>query len=249
MTGSLVGKKALITGGTRGIGRAIANRFAQEGASLIIFGTNEEKGREVASELSSQAIEGQKISFLKVDVRKGQEVDEGMKRVLEEFGAIDILVNNAGVTRDNLLMRMTEEEWDEVNQVNLKALYHTCKAVIRHMMKARSGKIINITSVVGLMGNAGQTNYAASKAGMIGFTQSLAKEVGSRGICCNCIAPGFITTDMTDKLATEQKEALLKQIPLQRFGQPEEIAEAALFLACAHYVTGQVVTVDGGMTT
>ena len=164
-------------------------------------------------------------------------------------GRIDILVNNAGITRDNLLMKMTEEDWDRVIAVNLKSVYNTCQALVRSMLKARNGKIINITSVVGLNGNAGQANYAASKAGMIGFTQSLAKEVASRGICVNCIAPGFIKTPMTGVLTETQKEAIIKQVPMGRLGNPEEIAHAAVFLASSlsDYVTGQVLTVDGGM--
>lgn len=245
----LSGKKAIITGGARGIGKSITKRFLEEGASCILFGTNEAVGNEVVNEFSSLLGADQKLVFLKVDVASTKSVEEAMKAVLEQFSSVDILVNNAGITKDNLLMRMSEEEWDAVLDTNLKSIYNTCKAVVRPMMKARQGKIINITSVVGLIGNAGQTNYAASKSGMIGFTKSLAKEMGSRGILANCIAPGFIKTQMTDVLDPKQKETLLTQIPLGRLGEGEEIANAALFLASnlADYITGQVLSVDGGM--
>lgn len=245
----LTNKVAIVTGGTRGIGKAIAALFVEQGASVAIFGTQPQKGQEAVKELEAKAQESQKINFYQVDVSKGAQVDQVITQIYTEFGTIDILVNNAGVTRDNLLMRLSEEDWDTVLDTNLKSIYHTSRAVIRPMMKARQGKIINITSVVGLNGNAGQTNYAASKAGMIGFTQSLAKEVGSRGICVNCIAPGFIETDMTGALNEKQKEAILAQIPMQKMGQPQDIAHAALFLASSlgDYITGQVLTVDGGM--
>ncbi|HEY5236018.1 MAG TPA: 3-oxoacyl-[acyl-carrier-protein] reductase, partial [Rhabdochlamydiaceae bacterium] len=191
----------------------------------------------------------QKFLVKLADVSDKKAVDQALQEILLEFGKIDILVNNAGITRDGLLMKMTEEDWDRVIAVNLKSVYNTCQALVRSMLKARGGKIINITSVVGLNGNAGQTNYAASKAGMIGFTQSLAKEVASRGICVNCIAPGFIKTPMTDVLTDAQKEGILKQVPMGRLGNAEEIANAAVFLASdwSNYITGQVLTVDGGM--
>lgn len=245
----LKGKKALITGGTRGIGRAIAKTFVQQGCSVAIFGTNAAKGKEAIEEISPFLSEGQQLEFFIVDVSQTKAVDEGIKQVFEKFGQIDVLVNNAGITRDGLLMKMSEEEWDAVLATNLKSLFNTCHAVIRTMMKARSGRIINISSVVGISGNAGQTNYAASKAGVIGFTKSLAKEAGSRNILVNCIAPGFIPTDMTDALSDAQKQELNKQISLQRLGKPEDIAHAALFLASplADYITGQVLVVDGGM--
>ena len=245
----LTDKIAIVTGGTRGIGKAIASRFVEEGASVALFGTNSEKGTEVAQALQSQLQEGQKVLFYKVDVAHSSQVEQVINQVYSDFGRVDILVNNAGVTRDNLLMRLSEEEWATVLNTNLKSVFNTCRMVVRPMMKARSGKIINITSVVGLTGNAGQTNYAASKSGMIGFTTSLAKEVGSRGICVNCIAPGFIETDMTHALNEKQKEAILSQIPMQKMGEPTDIANAALYLASSwsKYVTGQVLTVDGGM--
>lgn len=245
----LKGKKAIITGATRGIGKAIATGFAKEGASLALFGTNSALGKEVEEELKPFLKEGAKAVFYKVDVASTKEVENSIKQVIDEFQRIEILVNNAGITRDNLLLKLSEEEWDQVIDTNLKSVFNTCKAIMRPMMKARYGKIINITSVVGLMGNAGQTNYAASKAGIIGFTKSLAKELASRNICLNCIAPGFIQTAMTDVLNDQIKENLLNQIPMQRFGKPEEIANAALFLASSlsDYITGQVLTVDGGM--
>jgi 3-oxoacyl-[acyl-carrier protein] reductase len=243
----LLNKTAIITGGSRGIGKAIALCFAKQGASVAIFGTHPERGRETLEELQALVQGGQKVAFYQVDVSESAQVEKGVENAYSDFGQVDILVNNAGVTRDNLLMRLSEEDWDAVLTTNLKSLYHTCRAVVRPMMKMRQGKIINITSVVGLVGNAGQTNYAASKSGMIGFTKSLAKELGSRGICVNCIAPGFIETDMTHGLNEKQREGILAQIPLQTMGQPHDIAQAALYLALADYVTGQVLTVDGGM--
>lgn len=240
---------AVVTGGTRGIGKGIAIRFLEAGASLAIFGTNSERGNETLRELQALAKQGQKVAFYQVDVADFKQVETAIEQVFKDFGKIDILVNNAGITRDNLLMRLSEEDWEQVININLKSVYNTCRAVIRPMMKARKGKIINITSVVGLMGNAGQTNYAASKSGMIGFSKSLAKEMGARQINVNCIAPGFIQTDMTDRLNEKQQEVILSQIPMQKLGQPEDIANAALFLASpmADYITGQVLTVDGGM--
>lgn len=249
MNSMLADKTAIITGGTRGIGKGIAACFIRQGASVALFGKNPEHGKVTLQELQRLASEGQKILFYQVDVGKQKEVESAIEKVYQDFGHVDILVNNAGIARDNLLMRLTEEDWEQVLTVNLKSIFNTCRAVIRPMLKARQGKIINITSVVGLMGNPGQTNYAASKSGMIGFTKSLAKELGSRGICVNCIAPGFITTDMTDMLNEKQKEAIIGQIPMQRLGSPQDIANAALFLASplSDYVTGQVLTVDGGM--
>lgn len=243
-------KTALVTGGTAGIGKAIALRFAKQGASVVIFGTNEERAASVIQEMTT--IAGgvdQKFCFRLLDVSDKKAVDAAITEILDTVGFIDILVNNAGVTRDGLLMKMPEEDWDRVIAVNLKSVYNTSQALVRPMLKARRGKIINISSVVGLMGNAGQTNYTASKAGVIGMTKSLAKEVASRGICVNCVAPGFIQTSMTDALTDAQKETIFKQIPMGRLGLPDEIAEAVLFLSGPEsgYITGQVLTVDGGM--
>lgn len=237
---------AIVTGGTAGIGRAIALKFAEEGARVAIFGTHEERGQAVLQELLQFT---DKALFLKVDVAHKSQVEEAIKKVLELTGNIDILVNNAGITRDQLLMKMSEEDWDQVMTTNLKSCYNTCHALVRVMMKARRGKIINISSVVGLVGNAGQANYAASKAAMIGFSKALAKELASRGICVNCIAPGFIQTRMTEELEAKRKEAILSQIPFGRMGTGEDVANAAFFLASSlsDYITGQVLTVDGGM--
>lgn len=244
----LENQTVIITGGNAGIGKSIALKFAEQGAKLAIFGMNAERGSQVVNEIRQLTGED-RATFYQVDVSQSQSVDDAIKQVLEVFGHIDILVNNAGITRDQLLMKMTEKDWDEVLDTNLKSCYHTCHAVVRPMMKARRGRIINVSSVVGLMGNPGQTNYAASKAGMIGFTRALSKEVASRGICVNCIAPGFIISHMTDVLTEEQKAMILAKIPMGRMGAPEEVANAALFLASAlsNYVTGQVLTVDGGM--
>lgn len=246
----LKGKTALITGGTAGIGKAIACLYAEQGAHVIIWGTNSERAQQAVKELEmSRLSEEQKCASYLVDVAKTEEVNETVQKMLAEFGKIDVLVNNAGITRDNLLLRMNEEDWDQVLAVNLKSVYNTCHALIRSMMKARSGVILNISSVIGLTGNAGQVNYAASKAGMIGFTKSLAQELASRNIRANCIAPGYIETQMTGGLPDSIKEAILTKIPLGRIGSPRDIAHAALFLASdlATYITGQVVTVDGGM--
>lgn len=241
-------KVAIVTGGTAGIGREIAIAYAKQGAHVIIFGTSAERASDVIQHLQ-QTFPGQKFLAKLSDVSDKKAIDLALQEIINEFGKVDILVNNAGITRDGLLMKMTEEDWDRVIAVNLKSVYNTCQALVRLMLKARSGKIINISSVIGLIGNAGQTNYAASKAGMIGFTQSLAKEVASRGICVNCIAPGFIKTSMTDALTDAQKEGILKQVPMGRLGSAQEIADAAVFLASdwSNYITGQVLTVDGGM--
>lgn len=246
----LNGKTALVTGGTAGIGKAIALLLAQNGANVIIFGTNAERAATAVREIeAARASIDQKVVSYLVNVSKTKEVDETIQSLLPTFGKIDILVNNAGVTRDNLLMRMSEEDWDEVLDVNLKSVYNTCKSLARSMMKARSGSIINITSVIGLIGNAGQANYAASKAGMIGFTKSIAKEFASRGIRANCVAPGYIETQMTEVLPPEVKAGILTKIPLGRIGLPNDIAQAVLFLAsdASCYITGQVLAVDGGM--
>ncbi len=246
----LKGKTALITGGTAGIGKAIACLYAEHGADVAIFGTNKERAEQALKEIeASKADPQQKCAYFLVDVSKSKEVEQTVDQVLKTWGKIDILVNNAGITRDNLLMKMTEEDWDLVVDVNLKSVYNTCRVLTRPMMKARSGAIINITSVIGLTGNAGQSNYAASKSGMIGFSKSLAKELASRGIRINCVAPGYIETQMTQGLSDQIKESILSKIPLSRIGQPRDIAHAALFLASdlANYITGQVITVDGGM--
>lgn len=246
----LKGKKALITGGTAGIGKAIAEVFAENGADVCIFGTNAERASLAVKEIEALRKDpAQKVESILVDVSKFGEVESAIQKVLASFGTIDILVNNAGITRDNLLMRMSEEDWDLVLNVNLKSAYNTCKALTRPMMKARSGSIINITSVIGITGNAGQINYAASKAGMIGLTKSLAKELASRNVRVNGIAPGYIETQMTGALPDAVKEGILSKIPMGRIGQPKEIAQAALFLASdlSSYMTGQIVTVDGGM--
>jgi 3-oxoacyl-[acyl-carrier protein] reductase len=238
---------ALVTGGSAGIGRAIALKLAEEGAKLILFGTNAERGKSVAEEIKQRF--GSEALFEIVNVAHTQETEAAIQKAIETVGPIDILINNAGVTADQLLMKMAEEEWDRVIDINLKSCYNTCHALVRPMMKARKGKIINISSVVGLMGNAGQANYAASKAGMIGFTKALAKELASRNIQVNCIAPGFIQTSMTEVLSDGQKESILKSIPMGKLGMPEDIANMAWFLASplSNYITGQVLTVDGGM--
>ena len=246
----LMGKTALVTGGTAGIGKAIALLFARQGASVAIFGTNGERAKAVIQELeATKCSDEQKFTYFLATVAHTKEVEEAIHKLLADWAKIDILVNNAGITRDNLLIRMSEDDWDLVVDVNLKSVYNTCRVLARPMMKARSGKIINITSVIGLTGNAGQANYAASKSGMIGFTKSLAKELASRNICVNCVAPGYIETQMTQTLPDQVKEAVLSKIPLSRIGQPSDIAHAVLFLASdkADYITGQVLTVDGGM--
>jgi 3-oxoacyl-[acyl-carrier protein] reductase len=243
-------KVALVTGGTAGIGKEIAITFARHGAHVIIFGTNAERANQVVEEMQHvKVFPDQKFAAEIVNVASKQEVQAAVERILASFGSVDILVNNAGVTRDTLLMKMSEEDWDHVLDVNLKSVYNLCQTLIRSMIKAKGGKIINISSVVGLTGNAGQVNYASSKSGMIGFTKALAQEVAARNICVNCIAPGFIQTRMTDVLSEMQKEGIMKKIPMNRLGQPQDIAHAALFLAChlSDYITGQVLTVDGGM--
>ena len=246
----LKGKKVLITGGTAGIGKEIALTFAKEGASVAVFGTNVERCHQIAQQLEKERVfpEQQFLAEI-VDVSKKNKTDQAIEQILTNWHSIDILVNNAGITRDGLLMKMKEEDWDRVIEVNLKSVYNCTQAVIRSMIKARKGKIINISSVVGLTGNAGQVNYAASKAGVIGFTKALAQEVAQRGICVNCIAPGFITTAMTEALTETQKEAIIKTIPMGTLGRPEDIAQVALFFATerSSYITGQVLAVDGGM--
>lgn len=245
----LTNQVAVVTGGSRGIGRAIARTLAEAGSHVVIFYA----GNQVAAEETLSLIEatGQQGLALQVDVSNQEQVDGAFKQVLERFGRIDILVNNAGITRDNLIMRLKEEDWDQVLDTNLKGVFFCTKAVVRPMMKQRSGRIINISSIVGVMGNPGQANYVAAKAGVIGLTKATAKEIASRNITVNAIAPGFIETDMTAKLDDQIKKEMLKAIPLARFGSSEEVAELVKFLAspAAGYITGQTIHVDGGMVT
>ena len=247
MTSVLQDQVAVITGAGRGIGRAIALRFAKAGADIACVSRTAENSEKVATEVRSL---GRKAWAHAVDVTDAKAVEAAAEKILADAGRIDVLINNAGVTRDGLLMRMSEEDWDTVLDTNLKGAFTFTKAFTRAFLKQkRSGRIINISSVIGLIGNAGQCNYAASKAALIGFTKSIARELGSRNITVNAIAPGFIETDMTAALTPEMRAELLKKIPLNALGQPEDIAEAALFLAApaARYITGQTITVDGGM--
>lgn len=249
MERQLENQVALITGGNAGIGKAIALKFARDGAKLALFGTNPEKGAAVIEEICQFTQKPDSVRFYQVDVSQTGAVEANVKKVLEDFGQVDILVNNAGITSDQLLMKMSEKDWDQVLDINLKSCYNTCHALVRPMMRAKKGKIIFISSVIGLIGNAGQANYAASKAGMIGFAKALAKELASRQIQVNCIAPGFIRTSMTEVLPDSQKESILKGIPLGCLGEPSDIANLAWFLASSlsNYMTGQVIAVDGGM--
>lgn len=243
----LEGKVALVTGASRGIGREIALEFAREGANVVVnYAGSEAKAKEVAEEIQAM---GRESFVYRCNVANSEEVQNMVKDTIEHFGKLDILVNNAGITRDNLLMRMKDDEWDDVINTNLKSVFLTTKAVTRQMMKQRSGKIVNVASIVAVSGNPGQANYVAAKSGVIGLTKTTAKELASRGITANAIAPGFITTDMTDKLPEDLKAEMLKQIPLARLGQPQEVAKVALFLASddSNYVTGQTLHVDGGM--
>ena len=242
----LANQIAVVTGAGRGIGRAIALKFAAEGADVAIVSRTAVNSEKVAGEIRAL---GRKAWAHAVDVADAGGVEAAADKILAECGKVDILVNNAGVTRDGLLMRMSEADWDTVLDTNLKGAFHFTKAFSRSFLKQRSGRIINVASVIGLIGNAGQANYAASKAGLIGFTQSIARELASRGITVNALAPGFIETDMTAELTEEVKAELMKKIPLNRLGRPEDVASAAVFLAspAACYITGQVLTVDGGM--
>ena len=240
----LSGKIALVTGASRGIGAAIADTLAQAGATVVGTATGGSGAAAIGERLAQWNGQGRALNAAEADG-----IENLIADIEKEFGKLDILVNNAGITRDNLLMRMKEEEWDEIMQVNLKSVFRASKAVLRGMMKQRSGRIINITSVVGAMGNAGQANYAAAKAGLIGFSKSVAREVGSRGITVNCIAPGFIDTDMTRALPEEVRKTFEAQTALGRFGDAQDIADAVLFLASdqAKYITGQTLHVNGGM--
>jgi len=243
---NIEGSIALVTGASRGIGRAIALELGRRGATVIGTATTESGAEHIGAALAEAGLEG---AGRCLDVTDRESVDALVKEIAGTFGAVNILVNNAGITRDNLLMRMKDEEWDAVIDTNLSSVYRVSRACIRGMMKARHGRIINIASVVGETGNPGQANYAAAKAGMTGFAKSLARELGSRGITVNTVAPGFIDTDMTRSLPEEQKEALLSQIAVGRLGDPEEIAHACAFLASreASYITGQTLHVNGGM--
>ncbi len=245
--GLLSGKKVLITGGSRGIGRSMVRKFIEEGADVAFtYRSSEEEANQLMEELSGAS--GQILGF-RSDAGSFQDAEQLIKDVVQAFGGVDILVNNAGITKDTLLLRMSEEQWDQVIQVNLKSVFNLTKHVLRTMMKQRAGSIINISSVVGVFGNAGQANYAASKAGIIGFSKSVAKEVGSRNIRCNVLAPGFIATDMTEQLDDATKANFLSNIPLKRLADPAEVADAAVFLASdmSKYITGQVLSVCGGL--
>ena len=242
----LEGKVALVTGAAQGIGKAVALLLARNGADIVVSDINPEKAEETANEIKSI---GRNALAIQGNVANWNDVERMVEAILEKFAKIDILVNNAGITRDKLILRMTEEDWDAVLDVNLKGTFHCTKAVVRHMAKQRSGKIVNIASVVGEMGNAGQANYSASKAGVIGLTKTVAREFAQRGININAIAPGYIQTPMTDALPEKAKEELKKLIPMERLGKPEDVAEAVLFLVSeeSSYITGQVLNVNGGI--
>ncbi|MBI5115963.1 3-oxoacyl-[acyl-carrier-protein] reductase [Candidatus Poribacteria bacterium] len=243
---ALEGKVAIVTGGSRGIGRAIAFALAREGATVAVCSRNLAAGKETADHIES---EGGRARPYRLDVTEVESVGRLVNDVLRDAGRIDILVNNAGVTSDNLLLRMKEDEWDKVIDTNLKGTFNCTKAVARTMLKQRSGKIVNITSVVGVVGNAGQANYCAAKAGVIGFTKSVARELASRNITVNCVAPGLISSAMTEGLPDKTKEELLRLIPLGRMGKPEDVAEVVKFLVApaSDYITGEVIRSDGGM--
>ena len=244
----LNGKLVLVTGASRGIGQAIALTLGKAGAIVIGTATSEEGANKISKTFSDNSILGK---GMKLNVTDNYQITSVLKAVSDEYGPVDILINNAGITRDNILVRMKAEEWDDIINTNLSSVYRMSKAVLRGMIKKRSGRIISITSVVGAMGNAGQSNYAAAKAGIMGFTKSLAREVGVRGITVNAIAPGFIETDMTDNLPEDQKAALASQIPMGRLGTVDEIAQAVLFLASdsGSYITAQTLHINGGMYT
>jgi len=241
------GKNVVVTGGSRGIGRAIAIEFGKKGANVVInYVSSDAEAEKVAEEIKSL---GGNAILVKGDISSFEEGKKLIDETVKVFGTIDILINNAGITKDGLIMRMKEEHFDKVIDINLQGVFNTCKSAVSHMLKQRSGKIINISSVVGVVGNAGQANYAASKAGVIGLTKSIAKEVGARGITVNAVAPGFIKSDMTDVLSEKVKDGMLGLIPLNRFGNVEDVARTVVFLASegGDYITGQVINVDGGM--
>ena len=247
--GLLSGKVALITGGSRGIGEALVRAMAAEGADIAFtYRSSEESANNITKEVAEG---GTKVKAYKSDAADYAQAEALIKEVMTEFGRIDILINNAGITKDTLMLRMGEEQWDQVMDVNLKSVFNLTKHALRPMLKQRAGSIINMSSVVGVFGNAGQANYAASKAGIIGFSKSIAKEVGSRGIRCNAVAPGFIETDMTHALTEEQQKAYIENIPLKRLGTGKDIADACIYLGSdmSTYVTGQVISVCGGLNT
>lgn len=248
MSKELTGEIALVTGASRGIGKAIAEQLASSGATVIGTATSEAGADKISAYLAAMKTSGGGKGMC-LNVTDTDSIAALMKAIKDEFGDVSILVNNAGITKDNLLMMMKEDQWNDIIETNLTSIYRLSKAVVRTMMKARKGRIINISSVVGLTGNPGQTNYSATKAGMLGFTKSLAREIGSRNITVNCVAPGFIDTDMTKELAEEQRQALIGQIPLNRLGDPGDIAAAVAFLAspAAAYITGETINVNGGM--
>ena len=241
-------KVVVVTGGGRGIGQEIARSFAAEGAKVAVISRSESSCGKAAEEIN-EAYPGAARAYA-IDIADHKGVQGLAKRIAEDLGSVNILINNAGVTRDGLVMRMKEEDWDEVLDTNLKGAFNTVKAFMRVLMKAEDARIINIASVSGLIGNAGQVNYSASKAGLIGFTKAVARELAGRSVTCNAVAPGFITTDMTDELPQTLKDAVVGKIPLAKFGEPRDVAEMVLFLAspAARYITGQVIAVDGGMT-
>ena len=239
------GKVVVVTGAAQGIGKQIALGFAKEKATVIIFDLNEEALKETYKELSLHS----KCEYYLVDVTENKQIEETVNKVIDKFSKVDILINNAGITKDNLFPRLSENDWDKVIAINLKGTFLCSKICLKYMLKQRKGKIVNISSIIGIIGNAGQANYSASKAGLIGLTKSLAKEVGSRNICVNAVAPGYIQTKMTEVLSDKVKEEMLKRIPLKRLGLPRDVSSAVLFLASeeADYITGQVLVVDGGM--
>ena len=243
---SLTDQVAIVTGGARGIGREIALTFAREGADVALFDINPDQLAQTAQELEAL---GRRCLGVVVDVTDGKQVDEGVAKVLDKLGRIDILINNAGITKDGLLIRMDDAQWDRVLAINLKGTFLCTRAVAKHMLKARRGRIVSIASIVGLIGNPGQANYAASKAGIIGLTKAVAKELASRGVTVNAIAPGFIKTEMTEALPEQAKQRLCEAIPMGTLGEPKDVAQAALFLVseAARYITGHVLVVDGGL--
>lgn len=236
----------VVTGSTRGIGKEIAKAFADEGANVVILGRNGELADQVRDEIRQK---NQNAESFACDVTNLENVTEIVNKILDKYRGVDILINNAGITKDNLLLRMSESDWDDVMNVNLRGVFNCTKAFTKVMLRAKKGKIINVSSVIGIMGNVGQANYAASKAGIIGFTKSIAREIASRGITVNAVAPGYITTDMTAQLKEEMRDEILKKIPLNRLGDPGDVANVCLFLASdeANYITGQTIVVDGGM--